>query len=158
MCNKFKKQMIMKNKRSTLLWIMASLLVLFVACNKEKDTPKPSISGTELGHGNSKLATAGKKLHVEASVLAPGKIDKIIVEIHHEEDDHKSGFSFLHEEWEFDSTYTKFSGLKNTTFHEDIDIPDTAETGHYHFHLKVIDQEGNVGEWEEEIEVLEPIE
>jgi hypothetical protein len=63
----------------------------------------------------------------------------------------------LHEgEWEFDSTYTEFSGIINPTFHKHIDIPVDADTGHYHFHFIVTDLDGQQTTVEEELEIQHP--
>ena len=60
------------------------------------------------------------------------------------------------DEWEIDTTYTRFSGLKNTTFHEHIDVSVHAEIGDYHFHLIVTDMEGQQTSVEEELEIQHP--
>lgn len=93
---------------------------------------------------------------MDAEVFAEGKIDVIQVGIHPEMD-HKKGSVRLDgvaEGWEFDTTYTKFSGLKNTDFHEHIEIPEGAEPGHYHFHFMVTDMEGYQESYEDEFELV----
>jgi hypothetical protein len=129
--------------------------ILFISCQKE-ETPKPEIVEFELGHDNSKTGYIGSNLHIDAEILAPGKIDRIKVEIHFErEHEQKSAFAGTDEDgWEFDSVYTEFSGLKNTVFHKDIPIPEFAEEGDYHFHFSVTDMEGNQSSIDEELEIL----
>jgi hypothetical protein len=141
-----------------------SLLIAFVLITGlfysscEKDTPRPKIDLSELGYEDSKIGYAGSDLHIEANIVAEGKIDEVTIEIHPEgEHDKKSASDVLHDdEWEFDTTYTKFSGLINPTFHEHIDIPVHADTGHYHFHFIVTDLEGQQTTVEEELEIQEP--
>jgi hypothetical protein len=124
----------------------------------DTDLAKPKITISELGYDNSKTVNAGKDLHIEGEIVAEGKIDKIMLTIHPEGEHKSTLLNTVHHEWEVDTTYTKFAGLKNTSFHEHLEVPQDAETGHYHLHLKVIDMEGNSSEFEAEIEVLEPIE
>jgi hypothetical protein len=128
--------------------------ITFTSC--EEDVKPPVISDVEVGLKNSKTAYVGADLHLEATIVAEGKISKIQVTIHPaSEAEHVSAMkaksATTHEdEWEVDTTYTKFSGLKNTTFHEHIDIPVNAEQGAYHLHIIVVDMEGNSTEFEEE--------
>jgi len=143
----------MKTRR--LIAITTITLGLFLsAC---QDTPGPEIDLLELGYENSKIAIAGSDLHIEAELLAEGTIETVQIEIHPEGEHEKSILSVLDEdEWEVDTTYIKFSGLKNTTFHEHIDVSVHAEAGHYHFHLIVTDMEGQQSSVEEELEVQLP--
>ena len=68
-----------------------------------------------------------------------------------------SAISEVEDEWEYDSIYTDgFEGVINTTFHKHIDIPVSADTGVYHFHLIVTDMEGYQITVEEELDIQEP--
>jgi hypothetical protein len=140
--------------------LSAMLFLIFTAtsCKKEEKTNLPSIIITELGYENTKTAFPGSDLHMEATIVAEGKIASIIVEIHPEgEHSLKSGSSLLAGSWGFDSTYTgKYAGVKNTEFHEHIEIPATADTGHYHFHFILTDMEGNQSAVEEELHITIP--
>ncbi len=136
-----------------------SATLWFTSCNKDDEPAKPQINNLELGSQDSRLAILGSDLHVEAEIIAEGKISTVQVLIHTESEgeDEKSAMVTLDEgNWEFDSTYTEFSGLKNTTFHKHIDIPVTADTGVYHFHLIVTDMEGYQTMIEEELEIQQP--
>ncbi|QCR21725.1 DUF4625 domain-containing protein [Pontibacter sp. SGAir0037] len=124
------------------------LLVLLVSCNKDEDevTPVPAFTEIEIGSNNSKIAYAGSDLHLDAAIVAPGTIASVRVEIHPE-----SGSG-----WEFNEVYTEgLAGKKNADFHKHIDIPASAATGHYHFHLVVTDNLGQKAEIDEEIEIKE---
>jgi hypothetical protein len=130
-----------------------SLLALFIlsfnACKKEEtENAKPAISALELGYNNSHTVVLGSDLHIEAEVVAEGKIQTIQIEIHAEGGDKGS--------WIFDSVYTEFAGLKNTTFHKHVDLPLDTDPGHYHFHFIVTDQEGQQTTLEEVVEVVLP--
>lgn len=147
------------NTKLFILTIVITTGFFFTSCEKDDETVSvPVVTLTELGYENSKIGYAGSDLHIEAEIVAEGKIDEIEIEIHPEdEQEEKSTSIVMHEgEWEFDSTYTEFSGLKNTTFHKHVDISVDADTGHYHFHLIVTDMEGQQTSIEEELEIQQP--
>jgi hypothetical protein len=143
----------MKTKLLSLV-ILTMISIFLTSCEKEAEAPVISIH--ELGegetHGNDYTATIGGDLHMDIEVVAEGKIETIQVIIH-PEGEHGGGDQ---EEWEIDTTYTKFSGLKNTEFHEHIEIDENAEAGDYHFDFIVTDQEGNQSRAEAELEIKEP--
>lgn len=146
------------NTRIFLIAIAFTASLFLTSCDKDDESnPKPVVTLTELGYENSKIGYAGTDLHIEADIVAEGTIDKVSIEIHPEGEHEKSTSEILDEgEWEVDTTYTKFSGLKNTTFHEHLDIPVYADTGHYHFHITVTDMDGQQTTVEEEIEIQQP--
>jgi len=119
--------------------------LFLTSCDKEEEISKPVISDLELGISDSHVAYIGADLHVEAEIVAEGRIKLVMVEIHQEE-----GSSD-----EIVVEYDEFAGLKNTTFHEHIDIPATTVAGTYHCHLTVTDMEGNSTTVEEEISIEE---
>ena len=146
----------MKNKIIITGILMAG--ICYGSCEKKNDDgslPAPVVILNELGYENSMTAYAGSDLHIEAEIVAEGKIDKVSIDIHPEGGHAKSFLKTLQEsEWVVDTTYTGFSGLKNTILHEHLDIPADADTGHYHFHLIVTDLEGQQTIVEEELEIL----
>ncbi len=121
-----------------------AFMAAFTSCNKDA---KPVISNLIVGLNNSHVAYAGSDLHIEAEIVAEGKINKITVEIHKEE-----GSSD-----EIAVEYDEFKGLKNTNFHKHIYIPETTPLGSYHLHFTVSDMEGNTTTVEEEITIQELI-
>ena len=131
---------------------IAAGTLFFTSC---EDIASPEITIHELGdgdtHGDERKATIGGELHMDIEVVADGKIETIQLIIH-PEGEHGGGG---HDEWEIDTTYTKFSGLKNTEFHEHIEIDEHAEPGDYHFDFIVTDQEGNQSSAEAELELVE---
>ncbi len=140
-----------------LFYILITLMFLFLFQSCKKETARPVIQSIELGLDNSKIAYAGGDFHIEAEVEAEAKISTITIEIHPEgEHDDKSSFTVYEEHWEVDSTYTKFSALRNTTFHEHLDVPLDAELGHYHVHFIVTDMDGYQTTYEDEIELKLP--
>ncbi len=95
------------------------------------DPTLPSIAGFEVD-----FDAEDGELHVEGDITAPNGIAEITVEIH--------GGSY-EKEFEVPGDY-----VGNTTFHlhQHFDISD-APAGHYHVHLKVVDQAGKEMEFEE---------
>ena len=133
---------------SLLMAIATSLLLGFTSCGDEDDdTPnKLVVSLTEVGHGNSKYAHPGHDLHLEADILAEGIIKKIDIEMHQENGDFKLNKSY---------TDGKYIGVRNTEFHEHIDIPETAPLGEYHLHFTVTDNYGQQTIAESHIDMVE---
>ncbi len=146
------------SKMATLLAV--ATMFIFAACEKDDDSPaKPEIGELELGTSNNQIGVIGSDLHVEVEVVAEAKIDYITIEIHQEdeEEEEKSIVLTMDEDaWEMDTTYTEFSGLKNTTFHKHVEIPLDAIAGDYHFHFIVTDMEGQQTTVEEELTIQEP--
>ena len=108
-------------------------ITLLAACGNDK-AAAPVVTLTEVGHDNSYHATPGDDLHLEADIVAEGLINAIHVELLL-----KQGG-----EYEIEKSYTdgKYIGVRNTEFHEHIDIPADAPAGEYHLHFSVTDREG----------------
>jgi hypothetical protein len=139
-----------KMKTLSLISILTAFIILsLVSCKDDDDTSSPVISDLELGLSNSKTGYLADDLHVQATVVAKGTIHTIEVIIHPEDESSDAV-------WEYDSVYTEFSGLKNTTFHKHIDISADADTGDYHFHFTVTDMEGYQTTLEEDLKITIP--
>lgn len=129
------------------------------SCEKNEG---PKIKNVEIGTENSSKVYVGDELHVEATILAEKKIASIRLTIHSEEHGTHVISSLKMRvaaigatEWEVDSTYRGvYANVKNTEFHEHIDIPTNAETGSYHLHLYVTDMDGNQAIFEDEFNLL----
>ena len=128
------------------------------SCDNDDDkanvnVEKPTIDLKEVGEGNSKTAVAGSDLHLEGDILAPGLIKSINVEIHSEE----GGADVVNKTWDESSEEGKqYIGVKNTHFHEHLDIPKDATPGSYHLHFTVTDQQGNQTTFESELTIEAP--
>lgn len=131
----------MSFKLKSVVLLLALLVVGISSCTE--DPAAPTISGAEIGENNSMTATIGGELHMDAEIVAEGKIDKITVDLHLE-----SGTGD-----DIEAEYTSYSGQLNADFHEDLDIPATATAGEYHFHLKVVDMEGQTTEYEADVDI-----
>lgn len=135
----------------SLTLLFSACFFLFSSCGKDDDQtpPKPTILIEELGSGHDApddhAVQAGSDLHIEAQITAEGLIARIDVEIHQEE-----GGSF-----EIEQSYTegKYIDVKNTEFHEHIDIPADAPAGEYHFHLTVTDRLGQTATAEADLDI-----
>lgn len=99
---------------SKLAMLLFAVTPLFVTTSCGKETPAPVVTLTEVGHENSHTATIGDEMHLEADIMADGLIKVIYVELHQED----GGY-------EIETSYTagKYIGVRNTRFHEHIDIP-----------------------------------
>ena len=123
---------------------LVTLVIAFAACHKNPTAPV--ITLTEVGHENSFKAEQGDDMHLEADIVAEGLIKSIHVEMHKESGSY---------EIEKDYTSGKYIGVKNTEFHEHIDIPADAPLGEYHLHFTVVDNEGQTAMAEAHIEIIE---
>jgi hypothetical protein len=146
---------------SILLILVTIFTILSVlnSCKKEAEIAAPSITLEELGYQNTKVAFRGNDLHIDAYLLAEGKIANVNIDLH-PEGTHSANKATAPSpiRWEFDSVYTgKYYGIKNADFHEHIEIPMSADTGHYHFHFSVTDLEGNRTSIEEEIQIVDSL-
>lgn len=139
----------MKTKKFLPSLSIIALILIGVACQDE-DNLKPVISNLEAGHNDSIFT--GEGVHLEFEVSDDDLLGYYQIKIHPEED-HKSANT---ESWEFDSTFTEISGLKNcTVHHHEIMVPVDAAHGNYHFHLSVVDKSGNVAEEERDLILIE---
>jgi hypothetical protein len=139
------------------VFVILAIAVITLSCSKDDEVKMPEILEFELGYNNSKTVRAGSPLHIDADILAENGIDVIEIDIHYE-GEHVGSLKIAGEfhRWELEIVYDKFRGLKNTTFHEDIDVPVDAEPGEYHFHFKVIDLKGYTVSFEDDLIVLAP--
>lgn len=127
--------------------LLGLFTLVFTSCDKDKvDTPKPVIKLEEVGAKNSKTVKAGSDLHLEAEIAAEALIAKIEVVI----SSSKDGKKLVNEVF----TKSKYINVKNTTFHEHIDIPETIEAGDYKLSFVVTDKLGQSTTAESDITVL----
>ncbi|MGQ1947048.1 DUF4625 domain-containing protein [Geofilum sp. OHC36d9] len=122
--------------------VILSLTLLFTSCN-EDDVSAPAIRNLEIGLENNHIGYIGNELHLEADIEASGIIDEVTVTINHKTIGNNT----------IKASYTEFAGLKNTLFHEHIDIPDGSEAGTYILDFIVTDQAGRQTIIQEEIEI-----
>lgn len=141
--------------------LIATLLLAFLASCNDDDEPTlkgPIISHVEYGegstHSSNPVAYRGSDIHLEAEILAEATISSIAVSIHA----HALTPGEGEVEWNFEQTYTDSKyRVKNTTFHEHIDVPSNIPAGEYHITLTVTDERGNSSEVEGHLEILDAI-
>ncbi len=141
--------------KKLLFGVFFALVALTLASCK-KDSRLPVIKNFEIGYDNSGQVIAGQELHLDADIEAPEKIDRVELEIHKEGGHKTTVILFDGKEWHLEKVYDKYKGLKNTDFHEHVDIPLNAPAGDYHVDLSVIDLKGNKAKAEGDLKVLLP--
>lgn len=130
----------------------------FTSCEKE-DTEKPKITNLEVGHNDT--IHVGEGLHLDFYISDNEVFDYYRIVIHAEEEGHEHKSATEHDHWEIDSTFTEIHGLRANSddplrvHHHNILVPENAELGEYHFHLRVVDKSGNVAEIEKEVILAE---
>lgn len=128
--------------------LLGLFTLVFTSCDKDKvDTPKPVIKLDEVGAKNSKVVKAGSDLHLEAEIVAEALIAKIEVVVASSKD----GKKVVNEAF----TKSKYIGVKNTTFHEHIDIPEATVAGDYKVSVIVTDKLGQVTTTESDLKILD---
>lgn len=144
---------------------IAAVALLFAgglaSCEKENEDNSvsgPQILSFEYGEGSTHstepFAFRGSDLHLEADIEAPAKVASISIDIHAHDLTPGDG----EVEWDFEQTFTDEKYLAiNPTFHEHIDIPETAPAGEYHITITVVDAEGNETETEGHLEIYAEI-
>lgn len=119
--------------------LSSATLFLFSSCSKEAEKPAaPSIEIVHLGIDDGvtdNIFYIGEEGHFEVNINAPGRIEKIDLEIHQE-----SGYG----NFTIIKTYTGENvGKKEVRGFADYPvIPEGEGIGAYSFHLKVTDQQG----------------
>lgn len=137
-----------KNLVLAVVLLLGLCMFTFSSCdndNEKEGVGKPIVNLNEVGEENNKTGIAGSDLHLEGEITAENLIKRIDIEIHQEDgSDFKIEKSF---------TEGKYIGVKNTHFHEHIDIPSEAPAGKYHLHFTVTDQMGQTETKESELTV-----
>jgi len=115
--------------------VLTCLLTISLnSCGDDEPTvEKPTINLTEVGHDNSRHAHPGYDMHLEAEIVAPGTINSIHVSI-----EQLGGSTIIKK----DFVKGKYIDVKNTEFHEHIDIPATTPLGRYMLYVIVVDKLG----------------
>jgi hypothetical protein len=135
-----------KYKTLIALALIANMFIFSSCSDDDENLSAPEINDMEIGTSDSHIGVLGSDLHTEAELVAEAKINEVIVEINKESGDG----------WDFDTTFTEFSGYKNYTYHKHIDIPLSADTGVYVFTFTVTDMEGQETVLEDNLTIQEP--
>lgn len=138
----------------TALVLLCMFNIIFASCDNEND-PQPMVSKpvatlAEVGEENCKEAVAGKDLHLEGDLVAEGLIARIDVTI--ASADGKT--TVLKQSY----TSGKYINVKNTTFHEHLDIPSNTAAGDYQLTFVVTDKLGQSTTFTSALKITSPVE
>ncbi len=133
--------------------LLSVFALTLTSCDNDDDNPsvaKPKINLEEVGEENSKTATAGKDLHLEGELEAEGLIANITVNI--ASADGKTQV--------LTKSYSdgKYIGVRNTTFHEHVDIPASTPAGDYKLTFTVTDKAGQSSVFTSTLKIEVPVE
>ena len=118
--------------------------------NDEPNVSKPVATLAEVGEENSKTATAGKDMHLEGNLEAEGLIARIDVAV-----TPADGLTtVVAKSW----TDGKYIGVRNTTFHEHIDISSETAAGEYVLTFTVTDKAGQSSVFKSSLKITTPVE
>ena len=136
-----------KNIFKYIIMAVVSVNLLFACNDDNKEDSYPVINLTEVGHDNSFTAKQGDDLHLEAEITAENLIKVIDINIFASNNTN----AVIHEFF----TQGKYIGVKNTEFHEHIDIPSDIPLGKYRLQFSVTDMKGHNSVKEVEINITE---
>ena len=141
-----------------IIFLAASMLLcvfslVFTSCDSDDDSqtlPKPVATLAEVGEENCKEAVAGKDLHLEGDLEAQGLIARIDVSI----------ASVDGKTTVLQTAYTegKYIGVRNTIFHEHLDIPAATAAGEYKLTFVVTDNLGQSTTFTSGLKITSPVE
>lgn len=143
--NKFRYKLI-SMKKIKLFSLLAALSVLSVACEKdeEQDTTAPQINSVSINEKDHDIeVAAGEEIHIDAHVTDNEALGELKIDIHDIFDGHS------HKSSKWAKVLTIALSGKEQHLHEHADVPDEALAGPYHAVFRLIDKEGNEGEFAE---------
>lgn len=135
-------------KRNFYLFATVCFL-LFTSCNNDDqntEMAKATLTNIEIGLNNDGRGIIGRDFHLNAEIVAGGKIDQIIVDMLPMED----------QGWSFQIVWDEYKGLRNTTVHKHFTIPEDAVEGIYDFIITVTDENGSITEEKRTINLFLP--
>lgn len=134
--------------KQLMLFLLAAIPV-FTACKKEDpDLEPPVIADYKInGQDHDIEASAGAEMHIDLVFTDNKALREYKIDIHDAFDGHDHGKVSALSRFSFQQTYT-ISG-KEATEHQHVDIPSETYAGPYHAIVRVIDEEGNEGDFGE---------
>ncbi|MGB0176073.1 MAG: DUF4625 domain-containing protein [Owenweeksia sp.] len=136
-------------KKFRVLSLLAAFSFLFITCNKDaedQDTTAPKIMSVTINDEDHDIVVmAGSEIHINAHVTDNEALGELKVDIHDIFDGHSHGKTSA--KWAEVLTIA-LSG-KEQHVHEHTDVPQDATAGPYHAIFRLIDAEGNEGEFAE---------
>jgi len=137
-------------KKFQIFSLLVAFSFLFVACDDDddlEDTVAPEIKSVTINEEDHDIMVmAGEEMHIDAELSDNEALGELKIDVHDVFEGHshgkKSAFKWA------EVLTVELSG-KEQTVHEHMDVPEDATAGPYHAILRVIDEEGNEGEFEE---------
>ncbi len=127
--------------------VLAAVGLLFTACNKdeEQDTTAPVIQSVTINEEDHDITVmVGNEIHIDAHVTDNEALGELKVDVHDVFDGHSHKSSI---KWAEVLTI-QLSG-KEQHVHDHMEVPQDALAGPYHAVFRLIDAEGNEGEFAE---------
>jgi uncharacterized membrane protein len=134
-------------KRIKLFGLIAAVSVMAVACNdeEEQDTTAPVIREATIdGEDHDIKVAAGDEMHLDVHVTDNEALGELKMDVHDMFDGHSHKSAV---DWSEVKT-VQLSG-KEQHVHEHMDVPQNATAGPYHVVFRLIDEEGNEGDFVE---------
>ncbi|MBR9853201.1 MAG: DUF4625 domain-containing protein [Algicola sp.] len=92
----------------------------------------------------------GSDFHIEFMIEAVNGIHEVLVDVHA----HGLEVGEGEVEWHFEGDFSEdYHELNEAEFHKHIDVPNTAPAGEYHIIFTIVDEDGNIHEFEDHIDV-----
>lgn len=134
-------------KKLAILFVAA--LPVLAACKKEDpDLDPPVITEYKINDKDHDIeVAAGSEMHVDLIFEDNEELREYKIDIHDAFDGHDHGKVSAITRFSFQQTYA-ING-KQATEHQDVDVPAESAAGPYHAIVRVIDEEGNEGEFGE---------
>lgn len=132
-----------------ILSLMLAFGFLFAACDKDEDedTTAPEIKSVTINQADHDIAVAaGDEIHIDAHVTDNEALGELKVDVHDIFDGHSHGKKSS-VKWAEVMTIA-LSG-KEQHVHDHMDVPQDATAGPYHAVFRLIDAEGNEGQFAE---------
>lgn len=137
----------MKNLR--IFGLIAMSALIFTACeedNEDQDTTAPVIQSATINEKDHDIMVmAGEELHIDAHLTDNEALGELKIDMHDIFDGHEHKSSTF--KWSEVMTIA-LSG-KEQHLHEHTEVPEVTTAGPYHAIFRVIDEEGNEGEFVE---------
>lgn len=136
--------------------LFITVLAISACSDEEVDATNPTVSDVTLNELSEDIqVNPGSTMHFDAVFSDDVRLGEFKVDIHDNFDGHDHGRTLNAIAW--DTTFIVELIGKNQTVHEDIEIPQNAATGPYHFNLQFFDEAGNEGDLMTiEFEIVDP--
>ncbi len=126
--------------------LLAAFSLIFTGCKEEEDMDitAPEIKSAAINEEDHDIEVmAGTEMHIDAHVTDNEELGELKIDIHDSFDGH------THKSTKWSNVMTVPLSGKEQHVHEHMDVPQSATAGPYHAIMRLIDAEGNEGEFVE---------